>query len=198
VAPLSWPLHTYRQVLEAALDSPVSDAELEAAATAVAAELARLGRPSSFRAAALQRTISSGGTVGHRLVSTGQEAGGAAAAEGGEEAAAAAAAGAVAGSSGTTVLLEEGQGVLPPAAGAAHAVVTEGAGGVVQEQPGGAEGGGMHVSSSAAAAAQLDAELLDAGLGLGLLLTGMDLSEEGEAATAGQQLEQQRRHPHQD
>lgn len=48
VTPLSWPMHTIRKVLQEALDSPASDAELAATTAAVQAEFQRLGRFSSF------------------------------------------------------------------------------------------------------------------------------------------------------
>lgn len=48
VKPLSWPMHMHRKVLNEALHSPASNAELEAATAAVQAEFARLGRFSSF------------------------------------------------------------------------------------------------------------------------------------------------------
>jgi hypothetical protein len=48
VKPLSWPMHTHRKVLNEALHSPASNAELAAATAAVQAEFARLGRFSSF------------------------------------------------------------------------------------------------------------------------------------------------------
>lgn len=56
VQPLSWPTHTHRQVLNDALDSPVTEAELTAAAATVAAEAARLGRFSSFSDRRLMRS----------------------------------------------------------------------------------------------------------------------------------------------
>jgi hypothetical protein len=48
VKPLAWPMHTHRKVLNEALHSPASNAELAAATAAVQAEFARLGRFSSF------------------------------------------------------------------------------------------------------------------------------------------------------
>jgi hypothetical protein len=48
VKPLSWPMHMHRKVLNEALHSPASNAELAAATAAVQAEFARLGRFSSF------------------------------------------------------------------------------------------------------------------------------------------------------
>lgn len=48
VQPLSWPVHTHRQVFADALNSPATEAELKSAAAAVAAEASRLGRFSSF------------------------------------------------------------------------------------------------------------------------------------------------------
>ncbi|KAF6259841.1 rab-GTPase-TBC domain-containing protein [Scenedesmus sp. NREL 46B-D3] len=48
VQPLSWPMHTHRNVLSEALHGPASNAELAAATAAVQAEFERLGRFSSF------------------------------------------------------------------------------------------------------------------------------------------------------
>eukprot|EP00878_Enallax_costatus_P004779 GHUV01005030.1.p1 GENE.GHUV01005030.1~~GHUV01005030.1.p1 ORF type:complete len:910 (+),score=344.00 GHUV01005030.1:211-2940(+) len=95
VQPLSWPVHTHRQVINEALSSPATEAELTAAAAAAAAEAARLGRFSSFSNRQLARLDTRGtqhelvpGVVGPRTAAeAGGEAGGQASAAqaGGEQ-----------------------------------------------------------------------------------------------------------------
>ncbi|KIZ04683.1 hypothetical protein MNEG_3270 [Monoraphidium neglectum] len=61
VAPLQWPVHVYRRVLDRALSQDlVSDRELRQAKEAAAAETARLGRPASFSTRRLMRTLTDG------------------------------------------------------------------------------------------------------------------------------------------
>lgn len=66
--PLSWPLAIHRQVINSAIESPVRDQELAAAAAAAEAEFLRLGRLSSFSSRHLSRQENGVGAETHELV----------------------------------------------------------------------------------------------------------------------------------